>query len=185
MPTRLLQLLLTLTMLLYPLLVWSLAERQGYQLLAVLLLLLLGLQIFLLRHHWQRLLLPASAALFVIAFMWVGHSDSGVRFYPVWVNAGLLLVFFASWCFPPAIITRLAVAMEGELPAAAIAYTRNVTLVWCGFFLLNGSIAAYTAAFASVETWALYNGLLSYVLMGLLFAIEFGVRHVVKRRHHH
>jgi uncharacterized membrane protein len=48
--------------------------------------------------------------------------------------------------------------------------------VWCGFFILNGCMAAWTAFAASRETWALYNGLISYLLMGVLFAGEWVFR---------
>ncbi|ABK46582.1 conserved hypothetical protein [Shewanella sp. ANA-3] len=33
-------------------------------------------------------------------------------------------------------------------------------------------MAAYTAAFTSLATWTLYNGLIAYVLMGLLLGGE-------------
>ncbi len=55
-------------------------------------------------------------------------------------------------------------------------YTRRVTQVWCGFFVLNGGLALCTALWASDAGWALYNGLVAYVLMGLLFAGEWLVR---------
>jgi len=66
-----------------------------------------------------------------------------------------------------------------------VAYTRRVTQVWCGFFVLNGSVALVTALWASDATWALYNGLISYCLMGCLFAGEWLVRRKVKAGHGH
>jgi uncharacterized membrane protein len=57
-----------------------------------------------------------------------------------------------------------------------------VTGVWACFFVLNGAAAFYTARFTTLETWALYNGLIAYVLIGTLFAIEFAIRTVVKAR---
>ena len=53
-----------------------------------------------------------------------------------------------------------------------MAYSRKVTQLWCGFFIVNGAIAAYTAVLASRETWAWYNGGVAYALMGLLFVGE-------------
>jgi uncharacterized membrane protein len=38
--------------------------------------------------------------------------------------------------------------------------------------VVNGALAAYTAVFASREAWALYNGVIAYLLMGGLFAGE-------------
>jgi uncharacterized membrane protein len=56
-----------------------------------------------------------------------------------------------------------------------------VTQVWCLFFLCNGGVALYTALYSSLAFWTLYNGLIAYVLMGLVFAIEYGVRQLVRR----
>jgi uncharacterized membrane protein len=58
-----------------------------------------------------------------------------------------------------------------------------VTQVWCGFFVVNGTVAAATALWGSEATWALYNGGIAYGAMGLLFMGELMIRQVVKRRH--
>jgi len=63
-----------------------------------------------------------------------------------------------------------------------VRYTRKVTVVWCVFFVLNGGAAAYTATSSSDATWALYNGLIAYVLMGCLMGTEWCVRQWVRRR---
>jgi uncharacterized membrane protein len=95
----------------------------------------------------------------------------------------LLALFGASLAHPPSIIERFARLREPQLPPAAIAYTRRVTQVWCVFFAVNGSIALVTALWASDQVWALYNGLVAYVLIGLLFAGEWVVRRRVRRSH--
>lgn len=106
-----------------------------------------------------------------------------LRFYPVLVNAVFLTVFAYSLMVPPSTIERLARLQDPNLPPAAIAYTRGVTQVWCGFFALNGAIALYTAMFSSIAQWSFYNGFLAYLLMGLLFAGEYCARCYFKRRH--
>jgi uncharacterized membrane protein len=57
-----------------------------------------------------------------------------------------------------------------------------VTQVWCWFFSVNGAIALATALWASPAIWTLYNGLIAYLVMGLLFAGEYVVRWHFKRR---
>ncbi|MCC6591837.1 MAG: hypothetical protein IT479_01055 [Xanthomonadales bacterium] len=106
-----------------------------------------------------------------------------VKLYPVAVNALLLVLFGLSLRHPPSFVERLARLQEPQLPAHAVAYTRRVTQVWCGFFVLNGGIALWTALYASHAAWALYNGLLAYLLMGALFAGEWWVRQRVRARH--
>ena len=61
------------------------------------------------------------------------------------------------------------------------AYCRNVTLVWCCFFIVNGSIALMSVFGDSYRFWALYNGCIAYILMGLLFSGEYIVRKVVQK----
>jgi uncharacterized membrane protein len=67
------------------------------------------------------------------------------------------------------------------MPPHGVIYTRKVTWAWCGFFALNGTAALVTALWASERIWALYNGLVAYVLIGLLFAGEWLVRQRVMR----
>ena len=102
--------------------------------------------------------------------------------YPVAVSFSLLFVFGRSLIHPPSMVERIARLSEPDLPPQGVRYTRQVTWVWCGFFALNGAIALATV-FASREYWALYNGLVSYILMGLLFVIEWLIRGWIRRRH--
>jgi uncharacterized membrane protein len=84
---------------------------------------------------------------------------------------------------PPTAIERMARLARPNFPQSAVRYTRRVTQVWCVFFGLNGSVSLATALWASNDVWALYNGLLSYVAMGALLAIEWCVRLRVMARH--
>ncbi|WP_227977792.1 hypothetical protein [Arenimonas daejeonensis] len=69
-------------------------------------------------------------------------------------------------------IERLARLQHPDLPPAAIAYVAKVTRAWCLFFAVNGGIALWTALAASDATWALYNGLVAYLLIGAMFLGE-------------
>lgn len=103
-------------------------------------------------------------------------------YYPVMVNGALLALFVSSLIHPPTVIERLARLQEPDLPESGVIYTRKVTLAWIFFFAINGAIALYTALFCSLEVWTLYNGLIAYIAMGVLFAGEFAVRTLVVRR---
>lgn len=107
-----------------------------------------------------------------------------LQFYPVLINLILLVVFGISLIRPPTMVERLARLREPNLPPAAIIYTRRVTQVWCGFFIVNASISFAIQLWASPATWSLYNGVISYLLIGLLFGGEYLVRLRYKRRHH-
>jgi uncharacterized membrane protein len=112
----------------------------------------------------------------------LGQSWLPLKLYPVLVNLVLLAVFGLSLISGPPVAERLARLTEPDLPAAALTYTRHVTQVWCGFFVLNASLAAATSLWASDAVWALYNGVLAYALMGLLFAVEWWTRRRLKTR---
>lgn len=103
-------------------------------------------------------------------------SADAMLFYPTFVNFVLFTIFVRSLFVPPAIITALAKIREPELSDTASRYTRNVTVVWAIFFLLNGSISFWTARWATAETWTLYNGFLAYLLVGGLIGGEWLVR---------
>ncbi|WP_434358628.1 hypothetical protein NF212_02800 [Parasalinivibrio latis] len=100
-------------------------------------------------------------------------------YYPVAVNATMLVIFAASFWQPMTIIEQLARLQESDLPPSGVRYTRKVTQVWCLFFIINGTIAWITCAMP-VEYWTLYNGLLSYLAACMLFAVEYMIRKKVR-----
>lgn len=115
----------------------------------------------------------------------ISNSLLMIKLYPALISVLMLGVFGYSLLYPPTVIERLARLTEPNLPADAVIYIRKVTVVWCIFFTLNALIALWTVFFASMAVWTFYNGLLSYLLMGLLFAVEFVVRFFVKKRIDH
>ncbi|WP_028292112.1 COG4648 family protein [Oceanobacter kriegii] len=114
---------------------------------------------------------------------WFAESDVALKLYPVLISLNLLVLFGWSLWHPPTIVEKLARLQDSNLPPSGIAYTRKVTKVWCGFFLVNGSIALATVLHGNDQLWTLYNGLISYLLMGTLMAGEFLVRRRVKAQH--
>ena len=110
------------------------------------------------------------------------QDEMWVKFYPACMNVGWLLVFAWSLRTDQSMVERIARTHEPDLPPSGVAWTRKVTYVWCGFFLFNATVSAYTALYASLATWTWYNGFVSYVLMGCLFTGEFVLRHFHKAR---
>ena len=72
-------------------------------------------------------------------------------------------------------IERLArlIHRSQTLPPTAVRHCRGVTALWAGFLLLNGLVALALAIWGPLGWWALYTGLLAYVLMGLLMGAEY------------
>ena len=146
--------------------------------------LLLGLIILRQRHHAATLLRGLSGvqwvalgAMVLVALSVIGtNSETLLRLYPGAANAAMLVVFGYSLVRPPSLVERFARLKQENLSPAAIAYTRRVTQAWCLYFLGNGILAVWTAVMASRAVWALYNGLIAYVLMGALFGGEWLLR---------
>jgi uncharacterized membrane protein len=173
--------IISLLLLIYPIGVYFGLQYLEPRAMGLLLLLLLTARFALARRHLKsdnfKSLLPitvvsGSLCLLILVF----NQTSMVLLNPALVNLVLLLSFGYTLYSPPSMIERLARLSGADISGPAVAYTRNVTLIWCGFFLLNGTVALYTCFFSSLETWTLYNGLISYLLMGLLFLIEYCVR---------
>lgn len=109
------------------------------------------------------------------------NQQGWLTYYPVVVSLCLLSVFGFSLFQEQSLIERFARLQEPDLDPRAISYTRTVTKVWCCFFMINGSIALSTC-FMPLSYWTLYNGLISYIAMGLLFATEFIVRKRIQKK---
>lgn len=120
------------------------------------------------------------AVLIFCAVLWFYQEPALLRWYPVLISVFMLSFFGLSLRYGRPLIERLARLREPELPPKAIAYTRQVTKVWCGFFLLNGMIAAALTLWAPLAWWTLYTGLIAYILMGALFAGEWLIRQKVR-----
>lgn len=94
---------------------------------------------------------------------------------PVLVNAVLFAQFATSLRGTP-IVERFARMIDGDLSDAQVAYCRNVTIVWCTFFVANGLIAGALALAGPLDAWTVYTGIVGYVAMGTLGALEYVVR---------
>lgn len=99
--------------------------------------------------------------------------------YPVFVNLALLSIFTFSLVRGPSAIERIARLMTKNLPAQAIPYLKNVTKIWCFFFIFNGLIAAWTAMQNDLVLWSLWNGCFSYICIGTLLLGEWVYRKLV------
>ena len=107
-------------------------------------------------------------------------TETPLLFYPVLMNL-LGLVLFASSLRGTPIIVRLARLRHPDLPPEGVRWCRGVTVAWCVFFVVNGSIALATVVSGGRDLWTLYNGFVSYVLMGVMFAGEWLLRPKVPR----
>jgi len=110
-----------------------------------------------------------------------------LKFYPLIMNLVFLVNFGITLFSPPCMVFRFATMQDKSIKGSPTekqveTYCRKVTIVWCVFFILNGSAAAWTIFFGTDAQWSIYNGGISYILTGIIFAGEFIIRMIVQKK---
>lgn len=167
---------------LYPVAIWLGLTRLGARATSVMVLgLLVPILAFRLRGadrttFWSVLRVPLAILVLVV----LGILTDDPRFVlalPVLINAVLLVTFGETLrAGQVPMIERFARMQEKDLSPAKQAHCRRWTGIWCGFFLVNGAIAAALGVIATPFVWVAYTGGIAYALMGVLFAVELVVR---------
>jgi uncharacterized membrane protein len=128
---------------------------------------------------WRMPLGVAAATIVGLAML---DAPLAVKAYPVAVSLTAATVFAATLVNPPSLIERFARLREPDLPQAAQSYCRTVTMVWTVWLTLNTVISAALAVPGNEAVWAIWTGLVAYLVMGALFAGEFAIRCILQRR---
>jgi len=126
--------------------------------------------------------------LVLIALRFLGGNSLGsiLKLYPLLINLAMLASFARSLIKPPSYIFRIALLSDASirnsvhLPAIE-SYCCKVTKVWCAFFVFNALFSLGTLLYSPDWFWALYNGFIAYILMGIIFAVEWLVRKRVQK----
>jgi uncharacterized membrane protein len=160
----------------YPLGVYFGLTRFGTRTAAWLLLGIAVVHTIVRSRERRRFAWPSALTVpFCLGALWLDDRRY-VLAMPGFINAALFATFFSSLFSERPLVERFARMRVAQLSAAEVAYCRSVTKVWCGFFVLNATIAAMLALLSQLTLWTLYTGLVSYVLMGLLGATEYTIR---------
>lgn len=125
-------------------------------------------------------LFSISFTFFIIGLFYVTGLNA-LKIYPVIVNFLFFLIFFASLFAQKTVIQKIAELQEGALNNNVKIYTRNLTYLWCIFLFIQFLISMLTL-FLDDKIWMIYNGFVSYILLGSFFAIEYMVRIILKRK---
>lgn len=175
--------LLAVAGVIYPFAVYAAVGRLPGRVLVLAGLALLAARMVLLRRvpalaGWMA---PLAGGAVTLALLAVVNPPWAARAYPVVVSLAGAAAFGISLARGPSLVARMA-ALAGEvLDARGERYTWRVSAVWSGVLLVNAAVAACLGAFASLAAWTLWNGLLSYLMMGAVFAGEFLLRRRLRR----
>jgi uncharacterized membrane protein len=122
------------------------------------------------------LLLPLIALGFAL-LGWLLDDGVWLLVLPSATQATFALTFLRSLSGTP-LIEHFARMVKPELTAGERAHCRTWTKVWAIYLLVLAGIGLVLAAAASLRVWTLYVGVLNYVLIGALFAVEYVVRKI-------
>lgn len=79
-------------------------------------------------------------------------------------------------------IQKMAKLLYDNIKPVEMDYMRKLNYAWAGFTFCNFLISLYTV-FLTEKIWAIYNGCISYMLVGTFFVIEFFIRKSFKRKY--
>lgn len=128
-----------------------------------------------------KFIAPFLFTFFVIGFFFYTKIEA-VKFYPIVMNFIFFTIFLCSLMGKETVIQKIARLTDGKLEEPIRTYTKNLTYVWIIFLFVNFIISVYSL-FLSDYFWMLYNGFVSYLLIGTVFIIELIVRYFFKKRH--
>lgn len=131
--------------------------------------------IFLAYQAWSS---PHQSWLYlslVVVLLLGGWFEQGlmVKLVPLFIHISMFVVFWFSLRADSPIIEKFARLDFPELPEDLAEHCRQMTYVWAAFFALNIVVIITLAWWGSDELWLLYNGVLAYVLVGVLIVGEY------------
>ena len=128
-----------------------------------------------------KVLAPVLFSFFIIGFF-IYTKIAIVNLYPIVINFLFFSIFFASLFAKETVIQKIARCTDGKLEEPVFSYTKRLTYIWVVFLFANFLTSCVTL-FMPDKFWVLYNGCISYILVGTLFFVEYIVRYFFKKRH--
>lgn len=130
------------------------------------------------KREQRRAALQLPAIALGFAFLgWVSDNGTWFLILPSATQATFGIAFLRSLSTTP-LIEHFARMVKPELSVAEQGHCRRWTRIWGIYLLVLAATGLVLAGWATLEVWAVYVGIVSYVLVGVLFAIEYFVRKI-------
>ena len=135
---------------------------------------------------WQRrrrllAALPALAVAGLAVQAWRGHDlPAGSLYVSQHVSIHLLLALVFGLTLQAGrepLVTALARRVHGSLTPAMAAYSRRVTGVWTGYFVVVATLSLILYAAAPFDVWAAFANLVTPLAILLMFIGEYLLRY--------
>lgn len=134
------------------------------------------------REPMRRLVAQHALAAGAAGFALAQGKGLALLLIPALMSLGLFGVFGATLWRGPPLVERIARRMSAGFEEEMVPHCRQATIAWSAFFAANAGVVAALAVAAPLAWWTIYTGIFVDVLMGLLFASEYAVRTVRRRR---
>ena len=121
--------------------------------------------------------LPLLAVVGMLLIATTLDAEVAEKAYPPLMSLAAAFVFAWSLRFGPSLIERFARIRRSDLAPAAITYCRKLTMIWAVWLTINAVISAALAIWGSLAVWTMWTGLISYLLMAVLFLSDIAFRH--------
>lgn len=125
-------------------------------------------------QRMAALQLPAIALVFAV-LGWIFDEGVLLLIMPSATQAAFGLTFLRSLKTTP-LIEHFARMVKTDLSPAEQVHCRSWTRIWGFYLFVLAAIGLVLAATASLGVWTIYVGLVSYGLVGVLFAVEYVTR---------
>lgn len=120
--------------------------------------------------------LPAIALAFAV-LGWLSHDGTWLLVLPSATQGAFGLAFLRSLSGVP-LVEHFARMVKPELSPGELAHCRSWTRIWGGYLLVLAALGLGLARWAPLAVWTVYVGVVSYVLVGVLFAVEYLIRKI-------
>lgn len=120
-----------------------------------------------------RKLMMALALILGIIFF----QSLTAKLLPTLIQLFLMHFFYKTLIHGPPLIERFVRLEFSELPPGVIEYCRQLTMLWTGFFAFNALICSGLALWGQSSWWAVYTGVIIFLLTGVLMIGEYIFRH--------
>lgn len=116
---------------------------------------------------------------FLLLLGCIFYQDLVAKLIPIFIQLSLMSFFGKTLRKDkgPSLVERFASLDFPEIPPVVSRYCRHLTMMWTGFFAFNVAACIVLALFAPVSWWALYTGVMIFVLSGVLMIGEYIWRH--------
>lgn len=136
------------------------------------------------RARTKRVRIQKTGIVITLFLGAIFFQDVMAKLIPIIIQLSLMLFFGKTLLRDkgPSLVERFAQLEFPVMPPVLSRYCRHLTIMWTGFFAFNVVACILLALFAPVEWWAIFTGVLIFMLTAVLMVAEYIWRFFLFRR---